>query len=658
MKKIIVGFSALALLFIGANSAVASGPFNGQAGDCSPTIGIGNYSTGNIPRDGYGCWTASSITAGPGDTINVGMYYHNNTNSTLSNVRAVVSRSGSGPANSYSFTGTLSSSQGTQTLGTVTLNLSSSQTLTYSSTHLMKGKNAVLSDTDTSVVTNEGGIDIGSVPPGWDDYGTVIFVYKVGTNSNTNDCVINNFTINGGSSTNISSGNSATLNWNTSGCTSVNVSGPNFSSSSPSDSRTVYPNYSGDYTLTAYSSTGGTQTRTVHVYVNDNNTYCTISNFTVNGSSTANIASGSPVTLSWSTNGYNSVTVSGPNFSSSNLSDTRTIYPNISGQYTITASGSNCQNNYQTRVVYVNVTTIQPPVINDCAVTTLATNINQNSAILNGLLSNSSGISYFQYGTTVNLGSQTVSRVGSGTFSEVITGLLPNTIYYFRFVSQCGNGLSYGQTQVFRTLGAVTTTTNTVRVVQGTTVIGTQSPIMLKIENRYQQIGVGDIVDYTVTYKNIGKTLLTRPVLQVILPPGITVINSSRGTYAADTNTLTVQLEDLVPGGEGVVYLQGRVDLITSGVAQIVTTAILVYTSPSGAQENAIAYVLNSPRDIGNVLGASAFWSGLWNMGLIGWLLLIILILLIILLTRRYYGSSSVVRTTNPGGSSTTTTHY
>ena len=183
---------------------------------------------------------------------------------------------------------------------------------------------------------------------------------------------------------------------------------------------------------------------------------------------------------------------------------------------------------------------------------------------------------------------------------------------------------------------------------------------MLKIENRYQNIGIGDTVDYTVTYKNIGKSKLTKPVLQVIVPKGITLTNSSAGTYQVDTNTLTVPLMDLNPGDEGVVYLQGRVDSIDSNTAQIVTTAILVYTSPNGAQENAIAYVLNTPKDTGNVLGASAFWAGFWNMGLIGWLLLLILILLIVLLTRKYSGNKSVVHKTSPTGSShtTTTTNY
>jgi uncharacterized repeat protein (TIGR01451 family) len=424
-------------------------------------------------------------------------------------------------------------------------------------------------------------------------------------------------------------------------------------------SQTIYPNHSGSYTLTAYGNNGGIQTRIVYVTVEDyypTNNNCYISNFTANGYSNVTIQSGNPVSLVWNTTGCTSVNVSGPGIASNLFSGIQTVYPTNNGIYTVTAYSYNGTAPSRTVYVTVNPLIIQPPIyVNTCAVTTVATNIGQNSATLNGLLSGSTGVSYFEYGTTVNLGSQTVSRTSSGSFSEVITGLSQNTVYYFRLVSQCNGGLSYGKIEVFQTQGVVVT--NPVRpiIVQGTTVIGTQSPIMLKIEDRYQYIGVGDTVDYTVTYKNIGKSKLTKPVLQVVVPKGIIPTNSSAGTYQTDTNTLTVQLMDLNPGDEGVVYLQGVVNSIDSTTAQIVTTAILVYTSPNGAQENAIAYVLNTPRGLVNNLGASAFWAGLANIGLIGWLLILILILLIVLLTRKYSGNK-VVHTTNPSGSHTTTT--
>jgi uncharacterized repeat protein (TIGR01451 family) len=161
---------------------------------------------------------------------------------------------------------------------------------------------------------------------------------------------------------------------------------------------------------------------------------------------------------------------------------------------------------------------------------------------------------------------------------------------------------------------------------------------MLKIENRYQGICNGDIVDYTITYKNIGSKKLTEPMVQVVLPGGINIINSSRGTYDDTIRTLSIPIDDLDAGEEGVVFVQARVDALELNIPQIVTTAVLVYTNPNGAQENAIAYSVNNPGNcnVNSVLGGSAFWSGWWGNGLIWWLLIIIIILLVILIARTY----------------------
>jgi len=657
MKKIIVGMFAFAFLLLGA-TAYASGPFNGQAGDCSPTIGIGNYTDGNIPRDTYGCWTSSSISGGDGDTINVGFYYHNNTNSTLSNVRGVISRSSSGSSRTHTFTGSMTSDQGNTPLGTVSLNLSNSQTLTYVSTHLMKGEDAVLADRDTSVGYSESSMNVGSVPPGWKDYGTIIFVYKVGTTDDDNDdpinydCSIDKFTIDGDTGTvYIDEDESARIVWDTEDCDSVRVSGPDFSSSAKSDSETIYPE-DGTYTITARGD-NGTVSRTIRVRIEENNNNddnCVINNFRVNGSSTASVTSGQLATLSWNTTGCDYVNIPGIG---GNLpaSYSHSVYPTYSTTYILNAYSYNGNTRNSTVRVNVNNIVIPPtptPVVNNCAITGVVTNITQNSATLNGIVSSGTGVSYFEYGPSTNLGYQTTSRTSSGIYADSITGLVSNTTYFYRFVSNCGGTLSYGKMDVFRTQGTATVV-NTRTIIQGTTVIGTSSPIMLTIENRYQSIAIGDIMDYTVTYKNIGKSILTNPLVQVVVPEGIVITNSSAGTYSRETNTLNVPINDLHPGQEGVIYLQARVDNISSLNAQIVTTAILVYTSPSGAQENAIAYVLNSPKEIfqSNTLGASAFWSGIWGMGLIGWLLLLILILLIILITRRYSTSKTVVHNNN-----------
>jgi len=159
---------------------------------------------------------------------------------------------------------------------------------------------------------------------------------------------------------------------------------------------------------------------------------------------------------------------------------------------------------------------------------------------------------------------------------------------------------------------------------------------MLTIENRYQGICNGNIVDYTVTYKNIGKNKLTNPMIQVVLPGGIDFVNSSVGTYDQATRTLSFPIDDLNSGDEGEIYVQGRVNSKTIDSDDIVTTAVLIYTNPNKTQENAIAYWVNNPGNCNSLLGASAFWSG-WSFGgILWWLLIIIIILLAILIARTY----------------------
>ena len=282
--------------------------------------------------------------------------------------------------------------------------------------------------------------------------------------------------------------------------------------------------------------------------------------------------------------------------------------------------------------------------VNKNVVTTVATNITRNEAQVNGYITNSSYYNsnvYFEYGSTVNLGSRTNSKTtgGNSSFNEMLTGLNPDTIYYFRAVGEGADGVSKGSIEIFKTLAE---TVARPIIIQGTTVVGSSSPVELLISNKSQLISEGDLIDYAVTYKNIGGSKLIKPMVQVVIPTNTTLVNSSRGTYSVDTHTLSAQIEDLDPGQEGAIYLETRVDSIPLNNAQIVTTAILVYTTGSGAQENAMTYVINIPKSIGvpasdnSSLGASAFFGGLLSIGLIGWLIIILAILIIILISRSY----------------------
>lgn len=455
--------------------------------------------------------------------------------------------------------------------------------------------------------------------------------------------------------TNIEEGEDVRLSWTTENCDDIDIPGVKTNLSQNGSVRTT-PSYSRTYVINA-SGDYGSDSDSVRITVDDNsynynynNSYCSISKFTANDSY---LTAGESVRLDWNTDNCTSVIIS--NIGSVYTSGSRTMFPPVSTNYVLTAYGQN--GGIQTRSVFVTVASsyvepIPAVIYNKCAVTTVATNVGQTSAQLNGIITGSVGAdTYFEYGPTLNLGYRTGSRFvnGNTNFSESISSLSPNTIYFFRMVSNCQGGLSQGAIEIFRTQAvqtASTSTTKTVYVQQGTTVVGTASPVILTITNRYEAIGEGDLIDYTVTYKNIGKERLTRPMVQVVLPTNVTLVNASRGTYSIDTHTLSAQIEDLNSGQEGVIYLQGKVDSIPLNNSQIATTAILIYTGSNGSQENAMAYVINVPRAMmmntvntivdNSVLGGAAFFGGLFSIGLIGWLLLILLILLIILIARSY----------------------
>lgn len=438
--------------------------------------------------------------------------------------------------------------------------------------------------------------------------------------------------------TSIEDGDSTMLRWDTYNCDHVKIS--SIGNVPDSGSKRVYPSYDKTYTLTAYNSNGSHRTESVRIYVDEyNNTSdCYINSFKT---SRTNIDYGDAVTLSWNTSHCDSVTIS--YIGRVSVDGSRTIYPSNDTTYILNAYGDN--NRSKSVRIYVDSTS-NITTYNTNVVTTVATNITERSAQLNGLITNSDYSSsnvYFNYGTTVSMGNTTTTRtVNNGSnFAEIVSNLSPNTIYFFQAIAGGEGGTSHGTIEVFETLGGTTTTTSVKpTVTQGPTVPSQASPIMLSIENKYKAIGVGDFVDYVVSYKNIGTSKLTNPMIQVYLPKGIVLNNSSEGSYSESDNTLSVPLKDLDPGENGVIYLQGKVKSLEKNVAQIVTTTILVYTNKDEAQENAMAYVLNTPKEQSS-LGASAFWAGIYDLGLIGLLLLLILIMILIHIARR------ILRNTN-----------
>ncbi len=281
---------------------------------------------------------------------------------------------------------------------------------------------------------------------------------------------------------------------------------------------------------------------------------------------------------------------------------------------------------------------------NSGVITTVqSTNRTSTSAKLNAVFlnqDNEEAEGYFEYGTNLSLSSETRNNdLGNNTyvtFSDTITNLIPNTIYYFRAVV-VKNGETYrGRTLVFQTSasGVITTVTTTT---QKPTVITEESNI-LTITNDANNYEVGDAVEYLVTFENITSKKFENTIVSVQLPDGIKFSSSNYGKLSGDT--VSFDAGTLVAGQIGSMTIFGDVVSRTSENV-IVTTAIMTYENEDSNLENTeIAYVTN--KILGEENDNSLTGNALFGFGtflpatLLGWLLLIVIILAILLLTRRY----------------------
>jgi hypothetical protein len=88
-------------------------------------------------------------------------------------------------------------------------------------------------------------------------------------------------------------------------------------------------------------------------------------------------------------------------------------------------------------------------------VTNVPDQITKTSAVLNGTTNNTTGVTsvYFEYGPTPTLGKFTKETKQSliGTFGSNITGLTPDTVYFFRAVAKINGVLQYGDVIPFNT---------------------------------------------------------------------------------------------------------------------------------------------------------------------------------------------------------------
>lgn len=265
-----------------------------------------------------------------------------------------------------------------------------------------------------------------------------------------------------------------------------------------------------------------------------------------------------------------------------------------------------------------------------------------------------SGNAWFQFGLTTALGNQTmVQNVGTGTnnVSRQITGLTPNTTYYFRLVVQNPNGTSYGEYKYFTT-GRVSTggtstgvssnnsssNSGTVAGASTTTTVTSTTFLGLEIDSNLDPVCIGDVINYTVSYRNVSGKELKNVIMRVELPREMAFRRTTKGSYSASNHSVLATFDSLPKDAKGEFVVIAEVLKSASNSKILVASLEGIHNHPTieGAQVNSVNYSILEVGGCNSNQTASTFSLGkFFPNTFLGWLLIALIILVIILIARK-----------------------
>lgn len=685
IKKLIAAATLLVSVFgAGFQTAYAAGSFNP---DPSPW-GTGILSASIAPTNTMG--TANSVNAAEGDIVAFNIYFHNNGNQTINNVKIRFSPQSSGPSTSHTITGTLSGDGVTSITETSNVSVNTSQKLTFipGSARFFPNQSAQtntagqqLSSSQESALVGGSGLNIGSLTAGWPSQGGMVVHYQVGasannttnqpqaTTSNADNVDEDSATLKGSYAMNGVSGET----WFEWGTSSNNLSndtlavsrGSNASGSMSStitglnDNTTYYfracvQHNSGEFAGDDFCgsiknfSTGEDENNTDEIQVTTRPAENIDEDSARLVGDLDEIGSGSVQRwFEWDTNENdvedgdgNTLSVSGTTNSTgefnrnlTGLSANRTYYFRACAEDS--DGNDDCGN-----VRSFRTDSDSEPADDRPDVTTLpVVGIGSTFATCNGYYdaNGSSTDVWFEWGTTSALGNTTV-RQGKGNteggMTTPITGLSANTTYFCRAVAENSQGTTYGSTVSFRTLTAGVVAPRPVIVTTGT---GTGAFLRLQIENGEEFIQRGDRLEYEVEWENISGRDLENLVIEIDMPDQLVIIDTTEGRISKRDNTVVVNIGTLERGEAGDMVVTTRVRTGRDG-DPIVAQATAAFDHPTieeKTQVNAIAYDSDEYDAYRAGLGASLF--GLFDGNILGILLILLLLILIVLIARKQY---------------------
>lgn len=288
------------------------------------------------------------------------------------------------------------------------------------------------------------------------------------------------------------------------------------------------------------------------------------------------------------------------------------------------------------------------PIVSACS----ASSVGISTATLSTLFEGSDNTDiYFEYGTTTGFGNRTLARTfdGSGAVRDLVSSLQPNTQYYCRVVAENGTGVTRSDIGTFRTnsLPVITSTTTrtSTTVTRTATITGNGDLVTLEIYDDEENVVRGQIVTYTVEYKNVSGRNLDEVGLFVKLPKAARYISSTEGTYNRRDHSVYEAIGELDKDEDGEMDIMVRIGGANAG-EPIVAEAVLAFEDPQG-DTNAFLNAIEFDSD--TYASGIGLTAGLFGLGLpttlAGWLLLLLILIAIILVARYIYNHDRERRT-------------
>ena len=470
-------------------------------------------------------------------------------------------------------------------------------------------------------------------------------------------CQIYSFSVNGSSYAQVDYNDGATLSWNTStGCTNIKILGDNgtkFENNANQSTLYLSPfKHQVIYTLSAEDANGIGNTQQVTVTVNNatiTNNASGNCNITAFNSSSQSVASGQTITLYWSTSGScTSVTITGTSDSipfkyslpANGSVATNPLYG--TSTFNITANG-----NVSTNGAPVTVYVTGGPYPYDSSgqatgtnvITSVATNVGAYSVRLNGVFVGTLDptTAWFEYGTDTSVTATTnpqdfAAGVTRAYYDTIITN--PKTTYYYRAVTKVDGVISKGSIMsvITKDAGDTTIYAQTTSNASSTTV-APAAGVTLSITNKGDKVYVGDTVDFTIAYANGTDKKLSNVGINITLPQGFTLIQSTKGQTISPT-MVSVNVGTLAPGQSDTIFLQAKVNSNVSLTNTLVTNGTMSFTYPNGSNDSTVGYVLNHAGGVA-ALGGFTLGAGFFPTTILGWIITILIILAVILTIRR-----------------------